>query len=343
MKIIYSDMHQQHQPRTFIAAGQVVANPEMAVRAEAMLEAVSGGEHDILAPADFGAAPRESIHEPGYLDFLETGHRRWVDVAGRGAEIVPNVHPGRHMSGRPQHIIGQAGYYMADTACPIGAGTWAAAAAAANVAVHAADYVLGGEGFAYGMCRPPGHHAFADMAGGFCFLNNVAIAAQHMRSGLDRLAILDIDVHHGNGTQGIFYDRDDVLFVSLHVDPSAHYPWFAGYADERGRGDGVGYNLNLPMPQGCGDDEYLDVLDKALVRIRDYHPAALLVSLGFDAQASDPLGVQKVSTEGFRAMAAEVAQLGLPTVLIQEGGYHCPELGANLAGFLESFQDAWQG
>jgi acetoin utilization deacetylase AcuC-like enzyme len=197
--------------------------------------------------------------------------------------------------------------------------------------------VLGGAPVAYGLCRPPGHHAYADMAGGFCYLNNVAIAAQFMRRERARVAIIDIDVHHGNGTQGIFYERPDVFFASLHADPGNYYPFFAGYAEERGAGAGRGANLNLPLAHGSGDAAFLAALDDALAAIAGFAPEALLVSLGFDASAEDPLGILKVTTSGFAEAGRRIAARRLPTVLIQEGGYMSAVLGDNLAQFLAGF------
>lgn len=337
MQIVYSSDHEKHQPRTFIRRGAVVANPEIAARATTLLEAVRDAGHAIVAPDDYGAGPREAVHGKDYLHFLATIHAGWQRLAGAAEEVVPNIHPGRHMSHRPVGLAGLVGYHAADTACPIGAGTWEAAVASANVAVHAAALVLGGERAAYGLCRPPGHHAYGDQAGGFCYLNNAAIAAQHLRLTLGRVAILDVDVHHGNGTQGIFYQRPDVFFASLHADPSDYYPFFAGYADERGAGAGFGANLNLPLAPGSGDREVLAALDRGLAAIAEFAPDALVVSLGFDASEHDPLGVLKVTSEGFAAMARRIESAGLPTVLIQEGGYMSAVLGCNLAEFLAAF------
>lgn len=337
MQIIYSPDHEKHQPNSFIRRGTLVPNPEVPARARTLLAAVSDAGHKIRSPDDFGPAPRAAIHTREYLDFLSTIHARWQELPEASPEIVPNIHPGRHMTRRPVGAVGLVGFHTADTACPIGAGTWEAAVASANVAVHAAAVVLDGVPVAYGLCRPPGHHAYADMAGGFCYLNNVAIAAQYMREKLSRVAILDIDVHHGNGTQGIFYERADVFFVSLHADPSDYYPFYAGYAEERGAGAGLRYNLNLPLPQGSGDDEFLATLDRALAAITGYAPEALLVSLGFDASERDPLGVLRLTTAGFAEAARRISRLGRPTVLVQEGGYMSSTLGQNLARFLDAF------
>jgi acetoin utilization deacetylase AcuC-like enzyme len=202
----------------------------------------------------------------------------------------------------------------------------------------AADMVLDGAPHAYALCRPPGHHAYADMAGGFCFLNNTAIAAQRLRGKHARVAVLDVDVHHGNGTQGIFFERDDVLTASIHADPSHYYPYFWGHAHEAGAGKGQGFNLNLPLPLGSPDGSWLDAGDKALTRIREFAPTALVVALGLDASESDPLQGLKVTGAGFYAMAERIARLGLPTVLVQEGGYLSDDLGRNLVQFLAGFE-----
>jgi acetoin utilization deacetylase AcuC-like enzyme len=203
--------------------------------------------------------------------------------------------------------------------------------------VHGAQLLVDGASACYALARPPGHHAARDFAAGFCYLNNTAAAAQKLRSRFDRVAILDIDVHHGNGTQDIFYQRPDVLTVSIHADPVRFYPFFWGHASERGAGPGLGYNLNLPLPRGTEDSGYLKALDQALARISAFSPQALVVALGLDAYAGDPLQGLAVSTAGFGKIASAIASLGLPTLLVQEGGYLCPGLGENLTSFLEGF------
>jgi acetoin utilization deacetylase AcuC-like enzyme len=206
------------------------------------------------------------------------------------------------------------------------------------VATTAADLLIEGAREAYALCRPPGHHAYADMAGGFCYLNNTAIAAQRLRTAHQRVAILDVDVHHGNGTQGIFWQRADVLTVSIHADPSNYYPYFWGHAHESGAAEGAGFNLNLPLPLGAPDAPWLKAGDAAVARIRDFAPGALVVALGLDASESDPLQGLKITGSGFHAMARTIAALGLPTVLVQEGGYLSDELGRNLVHFLGGFE-----
>jgi acetoin utilization deacetylase AcuC-like enzyme len=229
---------------------------------------------------------------------------------------------------------------MADTACPLTAASWPAIQASANTAVHAAELVMRGERAAYALCRPPGHHAYADMAGGFCYLNNTAIAAQHLRRQAARVAVVDVDLHHGNGTQGIFYARADVLTVSVHAETTNFYPFFWGYADEHGEGPGAGFNLNLPLALGSGDAAFLAALDAGLERVRAFKPEALVVALGLDAYEGDPLAGLAVSTDGFREIARRLSGLNLPTVLAQEGGYPSDDLGRNLASFLDGFESA---
>jgi acetoin utilization deacetylase AcuC-like enzyme len=226
---------------------------------------------------------------------------------------------------------------MADLACPIGAGTWQAVCASADTAVTAADMVAAGDRAVYALCRPPGHHAHATRAGGFCYLNNTAIAAERLRAHTPRVAILDVDVHHGNGTQAIFYRRDDVLTVSVHADPADYYPFFWGHAHEKGEGDGKGYNLNLPLPVGSGDDLWLDAVTVAVATVAAFEPAALVVALGLDAYEGDPLAGGSVTTPGFGRLAGVIAGLDVPTVIVQEGGYLCDGLGGNLASFLDGF------
>lgn len=340
MKIVQTDKHRLHDPQFFLVRGVPKPSAEQPERVEKLLAAATAAGHEVLRPESFGPGPRAAVHTPEYLQFLETAHRDWQALGDASAEIVANIHPSRYPPTYPQSIIGRAGWHMADTACPIGAGTFEAACSAADVAVTAAEFVLDGGDHIYGLCRPPGHHAYADMAGGFCFLNNAAIAAQHLRQAHERVVVLDVDVHHGNGTQGIFWRRSDVLTISLHADPQNFYPFFWGHAAERGESDGEGYNLNIPLPLGTGDAGWLSALQSALAAIRTFAPGALVVALGLDAYEGDPLRGLAITAPGFRQIGAVIAGLGLPTVLIQEGGYLAPELGDNLVSFLKGFEGA---
>ncbi len=340
MQVVYSEQHSDHYPEHFLKSGERTQNPEMPERAEMMLNAVEESGREIVVPDDYGHGPLADVHTPEYLAFLASIHERWQALEGASAEVIPNIHPDRRGGGYPRSPVGQAGYHLADTACPISAGTWEAARMSANCAVHAAELVLADEDAAYALCRPPGHHAFADMAGGFCYLNNTAIAAQRLLTQCDRVAILDVDLHHGNGTQSIFYKRPDVLTVSLHADPAEFYPFFWGYAEERGQGEGLGYNFNLPLALGTGDDDYLDALDEALGRIDAFAPEMIVVALGLDAFSGDPLAGLRITREGFSRIGAAIGEQDLPCVLVQEGGYLSADLGPNLVSFLDGFEQA---
>lgn len=319
-----------------MANGQVLQNPEQPRRIEVLREGARAAGCSFSAPDDFGLGPIAAIHSPEYLVFLETIHRRWSRIADASDEVIPNVHPDRRTASYPRSAVGQAGFHQADTACPISSGTWEAAYWSAQTAISAANALVESAAPAvYALSRPPGHHAFGDLAGGFCFLNNSAIAAEWLRRAGKRPAIIDVDVHHGNGTQGIFYDRDDVLTVSIHADPIRFYPFFWGHAHERGEGAGLGFNLNLPLARGTGDDDYLVALDTGLERIAAFGADVVVVALGLDAHENDPLKGLAVTTEGFSRIGAALAGLGLPLLLVQEGGYLSEALGRNLTSFLD--------
>jgi acetoin utilization deacetylase AcuC-like enzyme len=338
MKFVFSPAQRRHDPRHFLSSGAPKPNPEVPGRVDRLRAgALAAGLAEIV-PDDRGLAPLAAVHTPEYLRFLETIYARWVRIPDASPEVVPNIHPDRRDFSYPASAVGQAGYHMADTACPISAETWDSAYWSAQAAAHAAALVAGGERAVYALCRPPGHHAFADLAGGFCFLNNAAIAAQVLRGVHERVAILDVDLHHGNGTQGIFYRRPDVLTVSIHADPVRFYPFFWGYESERGEGAGLGYNLNLPLERQSGDDVFLAALDRALARIEAFAPGALVVALGLDAHEADPFGGLSVTTQGFGAIGERCASLRLPTVVVQEGGYLCDPLSDNLTAFLSGLR-----
>jgi acetoin utilization deacetylase AcuC-like enzyme len=371
MNVFWNAVQASHQPRFFLVRGQVRANFEAPARAEALLGACHALGLPIIDPlarasmaddaAAAGSVPSgagspvdasvsladsmqdavNGVHDAGYLRFLRDGYAAWSALAEHGEEMVANAHAAPEALAQgacpPAHIIGQLGWYTADTACPIGPATWNAAIAAAACAIGAADDTADGRS-AYALARPPGHHAYRARAGGHCYLNNAAIAAERLRAkGATRVAVLDIDSHHGNGTQGLFWERADVLFVSLHGDPSFYYPWFTGHAAERGGGPGTGCNLNLPLPLGSGDDTWLAALSSGIAAIARFRPDALVVSLGFDASRDEPLNALSVSDDGFARAGAAIAALRLPTALVQEGGYAVDRLGALLTRFLTGF------
>ncbi|HYF09578.1 MAG TPA: histone deacetylase family protein, partial [Acetobacteraceae bacterium] len=332
-----------HRPQFFLQRGRVRSNFEIPARAEALQAALL---RIGLPPATPTPAPIEAmgaVHDAGYLDFLAGGMEDWAAMADAGAEIVGNTHPVPEMmahGARPSgHILSKAGWYTADLACPVGPGSWEAIRAAAGCALAAAAEAAQGR-TAYALCRPPGHHAYAARAGGHCYVNNSALAAQALRdAGARSVAVLDIDSHHGNGTQGIFWERGDVLTISIHGDPDRYYPWFVGRTHERGAGAGDGRNMNMPLAHGTGDDGWLDAIRYAMAAIRDVKAEALVVPLGFDASKDEPLNALNVTETGFARAGEMIASLGLPTAIIQEGGYNVEIIGT----LLERFLGAWNG
>lgn len=339
MKAIFDDRQWKHAPKHFMANGAILPNPEQPERIERLLMGAKAAGCTVRAPSDEGLGPIAALHSAEYLTFLQTIYARWRRIDGAGEEVIPNIHPANRSDSYPKSAIGQAGFHQADTACPIASGTWEAAYWSAQTAITGAD-VLTNDRAAYALSRPPGHHAFGDLAGGFCFLNNSAIAAERLLAQGRRPAILDVDVHHGNGTQGIFYHRRDVLTVSIHADPARFYPFFWGHAHERGAGAGLGYNLNLPLVRGTDDAGFLAALGVALAQIRSFGADAVVVALGLDAFVDDPFKGLAVTTQGFGRIGAAIAGLDLPTLFVQEGGYLCKELGDNLTSTLQGFEAA---
>ncbi len=330
-----------HTPTFFLQRGQVRRNFEVPARAAALEAALHRMGLAPSAPPPLPPRALEAVHRADYLDFLATAAEAWAKLPEPGPEVVANIHPVPEMvaqGGRSgANIIARAGWYTADTACPIGPGSWAAIQGAAACALAAAAEAAKG-GSAYALCRPPGHHAYAGRAGGHCYVNNAALAAQALRdAGAARVAVLDIDSHHGNGTQGIFWERGDVLTISIHGDPDNYYPWFVGRTAERGAGPGDGRNMNLPLPFGTPDEGWLDALRYALAPIRDFKADALVVALGFDASKDEPLGALAVTGDGFARAAQMIGALKLPTAITQEGGYNVEVIGT----LLERFLGAW--
>ncbi|AHM03667.1 Acetylpolyamine aminohydrolase [Roseibacterium elongatum DSM 19469] len=334
MRAFLDPRQARHEPRHFMANGERLPNPEVSQRIEILRAGAEAAGCRFEAPSDAGLGPIAAVHGADYIQFLRNIYTRWRRIDGAGDEVIPNIHPATRTDGYPKSAVGQAGFHQADTACPIAEGTWEAAYWSAQSAIAGADALLEGTRTAYVLSRPPGHHAFADLAGGFCFLNNSAIAAQRLTAAGRRVAILDVDVHHGNGTQGIFYARGDVLTVSIHADPERFYPFFWGYAQERGQGPGLGQNLNLPLPRGTDDQAYLASLEIALERVAAFGADALVVALGLDIHIDDPFQGFAVTTEGLRAIGRRIAQTGLDCLMVQEGGYVSDALGRNLTAFL---------
>ena len=342
MLTIWNATHARHHGRGEFTDGRFMPCFEVPRRVELVLEAVRKAKLGPVEQAvDHGLQPIECIHTPGLVRFIAQAYDAWRAL-GRTDDALPMTWPIRRLRDKePRDIDGRLGFWCFDAATPIGPGTYEAACGSAQVAVTAAHRVVAGARAAFALCRPPGHHAAADVFGGYCFFNNAAIAAQTvLDAGAARVAILDLDYHHGNGTQAIFEDRADVLFVSLHADPAEEYPFFLGYADERGRGAGEGFNLNLPLPLGTDAERYADALARGLARIADFGPDLLLVSLGVDTFAGDPIGRFELQTADFPRLGKRIARLGRPTLFLLEGGYAVEESGTKVLGVLTGFIEA---
>jgi acetoin utilization deacetylase AcuC-like enzyme len=329
-----------HHPRNYYSRGQMRTPQEVPERAQNLLKAAKALGFEILQPDDSGLDPLLAVHGAPYLAFLEEAWQRWKEVPEDwGDEVMSNIFVREPNALRG--ILAQAGRYLADGSCPVGELTWRSAYWSAQSAVAAAKAVLDGEPAAYALCRPPGHHARAEAAGGFCYVNNAAVAAQVLREGYQRVAVLDTDMHHGQGIQEIFYERDDVLYVSIHGDPTNFYPGVAGFDDERGAAAGEGFNLNLPMPHGSSEAVFMDKLKQALAAVKAFKADALVLSLGFDIYELDPQSKVAVTREGFATLGERIRSLGLPCVIVQEGGYHLETLESNAQAFFDSPQ-AWR-
>jgi acetoin utilization deacetylase AcuC-like enzyme len=348
MDVVYTPRHLAHDIDTETYMGVGVPANEVAERAERIRAALEGdGGFRFVDPTGHGEAPITAVHDPGLVRFLETA---WSELRAQNvprAFLSADTYPNRSMFegmsedavGRllrePRQIGGRAGFWGLDTAAPLVAGTYDAAKAAVDVALTTVDLVLDGASMAYGLCRPPGHHAARSMYGGYCFFNNAAIAAQAIveRTG-EPVAILDVDFHHGNGTQQIFWRRGDVRYVSIHADPERQYPYFLGYAEETGEGEGAGANRNLPLRAGATNADYLEATDQAIDWLATVPSSIVVVSLGFDTYGLDPIGDFALTTEAYHEVGRRVAALGRRLVILQEGGYHRPSLGENARAWL---------
>jgi acetoin utilization deacetylase AcuC-like enzyme len=333
MECFWDDRQRAHEPAGEFFNGAMHPPAEHPGRVDAILKAIG----PTRAPTDRGMEPLLRVHSTDYLDFLRRAHDDWR-AAGRGGDAFPYTFPvvGR----RPlnlSRIDALLGQFSFDTSTPVAAGTWDAAYWAAQTAISAAESVLGGERSAFALCRPPGHHAGADYLGGYSYLSNAAIAAEHAVAAGRRIAILDVDYHHGNGAQDIFHDRADVAFASIHADPATDYPFFWGHADEAGAGEGTGATLNLPLPRGTDWTGYAPALAQALEWIERRDPNLLIVSFGADTYEGDPISHFKLKTSDYAPMARRIAAVGVPTVIVMEGGYAVDALGANVAQFLGGF------
>jgi acetoin utilization deacetylase AcuC-like enzyme len=340
MLTIYTDEHRLQDGKAELIDGKLLPCFEMPRRAFMIRDRVLAvGLGDILPPEDLGQAPLARVHRPDFLRFLETAWSAW-SALGREHDALPLCWPTRTLRQVcPERIDGRLGFYSLDAGTPITAGTWRAAYMSAQVALTGARRIAEGARGIFALCRPPGHHAAADVYGGYCFLNNAAIAAQWLRDqGAARVAILDVDYHHGNGTQAIFYDRGDVLFASLHGHPLDEYPFFLGYAEETGIGAGEGANANYPMRPGTGFDLWGEALDHACRKIAGWGAETLVVSLGVDTYKGDPISRFRLESDDFSAIGRRIAALSRPTLFVMEGGYAVEEIGVNAVNVLVGFE-----
>jgi acetoin utilization deacetylase AcuC-like enzyme len=345
--VFASDRHRLHDPEHEIEASALQLPFEHPGRAEAIRAALAADERFAISePPPTGTTPIEAVHDPGLVQFLSSAWEEYQRDVHPAHDVVPDVfalpglRAGMGPAVEPDPVGARLGWWCFETTTPLTAGTYEAARSAVDCALAATDAVLAGAPLAYGLCRPPGHHAAASLYGGYCFFNNAAIAAVHAVGATGgRVAVLDVDYHHGNGTQQIFYERDDVTFVSLHGDPARAYPYHTGHADETGAGRGSGSTCNLPLPAGVDDDAYLAALERALAAIDVADPALVVVSLGVDTYVADPMCDLAVTTDGFLRMGAAVAALGRPLVVLQEGGYADDALGANVSAWLTGAAD----
>jgi acetoin utilization deacetylase AcuC-like enzyme len=339
MITLFDDLQRSHAPDTFLVAGRPQPIPETPKRIDMLLQGVGFLASQIEKPPTLALDQLAMVHDPRYLTFLKNLRERWGHVPNSSDIPLPNVYAIQRANlppiGYPDAVVGQAGYHLGDGACPVTEHTLAAALASASCAYEGARRIGSGERLVYALCRPPGHHAASDLAAGFCFFNNSALAAETLARGGHKVAILDIDVHHGNGTEAIFYDRADVLTVSIHCNPKRFYPFFWGYEEERGRGEGEGFNLNLPLERGTEITSYLAALEIALQRITDFSPTHLVLAAGLDIAIDDPFKAFAIRTEDFAQIGARIAMLRLPTLVVQEGGYPSESLSHNLASLLK--------
>ena len=340
MKIVTSEAHQLHAPQQELSPGQFLPIFEKPERVNIVLSSLETDEFGpTITPSSFSDETMLAVHDADYLAFLKTAYAACKELGVEG-DPTPCVWPrGRMRADSSDSIVAQFGRYCFDGCVPITETTFEAVLASRDIALSAAKLVLEGDRAAFALCRPPGHHAGPNYAGGYCFLNNAAIAAQWLRdAGAKRVAILDIDYHHGNGTQEIFFDRSDVVFASIHGDPQFEYPFYAGHADEVGEGEGHGFNLNLPLPAGTAYAEWSKTLSKAIEFIGGCEPEYLVVSVGMDTFVDDPISSFCLQTEDYVTVGAQIEAIGLPTVFVFEGGYAVSALGENVAALLKGFR-----
>ncbi|MDT3375854.1 histone deacetylase family protein [Labrys neptuniae] len=348
MKLFFSDRQMAHRPTQYMINGRIGSALENPERAQTLVGSLTALGLTLEEPKDAGRAPIEAVHAGHYVDFLETAYRRFQELPNAGPEVLPAVSPYQGADAafrprpapRPKGILGQTGWYINGLSNAMTEHTFSSAYLSAQSAVAAADDLIAGAFDSFALCRPPGHHAYVDRAAGFCFFNNAAIVAERLRARYQRVAIIDFDTHHGDGTQAIFYSRGDVFFGSTHTDPSSYYPHYTGYADETGEGAGVGTNLNLPLAEGSGDEAFVEANRALAAAVTAFGAEALVVSAGWDAHREDPLSKLAVTTAAYEAIGSVWGALPLPVVIVQEGGYSLSAVSEAAPRFVSAFRTA---
>jgi acetoin utilization deacetylase AcuC-like enzyme len=337
MFTIYAPIQRTHRQAYILKQGAHVPSYETPERIDSILSALQEARlGPVVEPDDAGLEPIYAVHDEGMVAFLATAYAQGQADGPSVTPVFPTFFAPPGQRRRPDRFEGQKGFYCVDMEVPIDAHTWEAALASAHCAWTGAMRLRGGESTVYALCRPPGHHAGPDFLGGYCYLNNAAIAARALCTGGERVAILDVDYHHGNGTQAIFYTHPGVWYGSLHVDPRTAYPFYAGYEEEKGADAGAGTNWNVPLPPGTGPEGYLYALETLLERLCAYDPRWLVVSAGFDTYVHDPISTFQLTTAAFYQIGLRIRALDKPTLVVQEGGYHVPDLGQNVVAFLQA-------
>jgi len=341
MKTIYSKKHILRNASTELAGGELIKPYESPERMDFILNEISNRKiGPVLDPTNQRMDIIYKVHDKKYVQFLFNAWKEWIEEGFKG-EAIPTVWPSRSMNSKiiPKNIEGKLGYYCLANETSISEGTAEGAYESVKVVLTASD-ILQEEKSVFALCRPPGHHASSDQYGGYCFFNNVAIAAEKLKEkGAERIFILDIDFHHGNGTQSIFYDRSDVFFASLHGDPKDAFPHFLGHADEKGNGEGRGFNCNYPMPPGTSYVDWSKAFNESIKKIQSYSPDVLLISLGVDTFEFDPISFFNLKSDDFLDIGRKLASIKLPTLFVMEGGYAIKEIGINTVNILRGFEE----
>lgn len=340
MKIYFHPNQLLHNPKSYFSRGKMRAPQEKPERMHEITTALERNQYAISQPNDFGIDPLVKAHTLGFIDFLKNAYQEWQSLdEDWGDEVMSNI----FVSDGPSEvgILAKAAKYLADGSCPIGQGTWESIYWSAQTALACADDLLNNKRLSLGLTRPAGHHARKHRAGGFCYVNNAAVIAEYLieqSENFKKIAIFDTDMHHGQGVQEIFYERNDILYASVHGDTTNFYPVVAGFPNEKGKGNGYGYNLNLPMPHGSSRDVFFDRVEQAISYIEVYNPDVLIHILGFDVYYQDPQAKCHLETKDFEYLAQRILALGIPTIILVEGGYCIERLGDNMMSFMKGLK-----